>query len=156
MTLIHIRTMKAEDRHSVIALLQDSEPWTRLAYTRADWEQYFCPLPQGRESFVTEQDGHITGIAVLRQKFLLGDYLELLGIAKNARRAGTGKALLAHIESLVFARTTNLFACVSDFNQPARNFYARQGYQEIGPLPHLIIKGSAEILLRKSTGPARS
>jgi ribosomal protein S18 acetylase RimI-like enzyme len=44
---------------------------------------------------------------------------------------------------------------VSDFNTQARAFYQKLGYQEIGPLPNLLIPGSAEILLRKTTGPAR-
>jgi len=56
---------------------------------------------------------------------------------------------------LVFARATNLFACVSDFNTEARRFYGKNGYQEIGPIPNFLIPGSAEILMRKTTGPAR-
>ena len=150
-----VRTMIVEDRDAVMALLMDSEPWARLGYARSDWEQYFSPLPQGREAFVMEQDGQVAGIAVVRQKFLLGDYLELFGVAKQARRTGLGKMLLAHVESLVFARAMNLFACVSDFNQSARKFYARQGYQEIGSIPDLIVAGSAEVLLRKTVGPAK-
>jgi ribosomal protein S18 acetylase RimI-like enzyme len=63
--------------------------------------------------------------------------------------------LLAHVEASVFARAKNLFACVSDFNDQARHFYKKQGYQEIGPMPNFLIPGSAEILLRKTSGPAR-
>jgi hypothetical protein len=63
--------------------------------------------------------------------------------------------LLAHVEAVVFARGKNLFACVSDFNDQGRKFYAKLGYQEIGPMPNLLIPGSAEILLRKTSGPAR-
>jgi ribosomal protein S18 acetylase RimI-like enzyme len=112
-------------------------------------------MPQGRDSYVIELDGRVAGIAVIKQKFLLGDYLELLGIAPWARGNGLGKRLLRRIESIVFARTNNLFACVSDFNAPAREFYKKLGYQEIGPMPNLLIPGSAEVLLRKTAGPAR-
>lgn len=148
--------MKPDDREAVIAMLVDSEPWIRLGYTRADWDRYFSPLPQGREAFVTEQDGIVTGVAVLRRHFLMGDYLELFGIAKTCRRTGTGKALLAHVEAMTFSRSKNLFACVSDFNQPARAFYKKQGYREVGPIQNLLVQGSAEILVQKSTGPARN
>jgi ribosomal protein S18 acetylase RimI-like enzyme len=86
----------------------------------------------------------------------LGDYLELLGIAVAARGKGLGGKLLGQIESIVFARTKNLFACVSDFNQSARAFYKKQGYQEIGPMPNFLIPGSAEVLLRKTAGPAKA
>ena len=149
--------MRPDDRDTVIQLLADSDPWKTLGYDHKDWSRIFCPVPQGRESFVAEGKGQvITGIAIVRQKFLLGDYLELLGVAGSARHQGTGAQLLAYVEALVFARTKNLFACVSDFNSGAREFYRKQGFQEIGPMPNFLIPGSAEILLRKTAGPART
>ena len=155
MTTSDIRTMVPDDRKSVIQLLSASEPWNRLGYGADDWSRIFCPLPQGRDSYVAEFEGQVAGVAIVKQKFLLGDYLELLGVAIWARQRGTGSQLLQHIETLVFQRTRNLFACVSDFNEPARAFYKKQGYQEIGPMPNFLIPGSAEILLRKTAGPAR-
>src|SRR5207249_12185434 len=76
-------------------------------------------------------------------------------LAPWAQGKGLGGTLLAYLEVVVFARAKNLFACVSDFNQGARRFYERHGYRELGPVPNLLLPGSAEILLRKSTGPAR-
>ncbi len=150
-----VRPMTMEDRVAVMDLLTDSDPWKRLAYRAHDWDSYFTPLPQGRDSYVVVQNGRVAGIAVVRQKFLLGDYIELLAVADWVRGKGLGRQLLAHVEAAVFARTKNLFACVSDFNDQARHFYNKQGYQEIGPMPNLLIPGSAEILLRKTIGPAR-
>ena len=155
MTHAIIRLMTANDRAAVVELLADTNPWKRLGYQAKDWDCYFRPLPQGRDSFVVEQDGRVAGIAVVRQKFLLGDYLELLGVADWARGKGLGGQLLTHVEEAVFARVKNLFACVSDFNDQGRKFYKKQGYQEIGPMPDFLIPGSAEILLRKASGPAR-
>lgn len=150
-----IRAMQAEDRAAIVQLLGESDPWRTLGYTIADWNRIFCPLPQGRDSYVAELDGRVAGVALVKQKFLLGDYLELLGVAEWARQKGIGSLLLKHVEHLVFERTKNLFACVSDFNQSARDFYEKQGYQEIGPMPNFLIPGSAEILLRKTAGPTR-
>ena len=150
-----IRAMQAEDRAEIVQLLGESDPWKTLGYTIADWNRIFCPLPQGRDSYVAELDGRVAGVALVKQKFLLGDYLELLGVATWTRKTGVGAALLAHAEQLVFARTKNLFACVSDFNGPARAFYKTHGFQEIGPMPDFLIPGSAEMLLRKTAGPAR-
>jgi ribosomal protein S18 acetylase RimI-like enzyme len=155
MTDLILRLMTVEDRAAVIELLADSDPWKRLGYQAKDWDNYFTPLPQGRDSYVVDQNGSVAGIAVVRQKFLLGDYLELLGVAGWARGKGLGGRLLIHVEAAVFARAKNLFACVSDFNDQARDFYKKHGYQEIGPMPNFLIPGSAEILLRKSVGPAR-
>ncbi len=150
-----IRAMQPGDREAVVQLLAESDPWKSLGYTVEDWGRIFCPIPQGRDSFVSVVDGTVAAVAIVRQKFLLGDYLELLGVADRVRGKGVGKELLAHIESQVFSRTKNLFACVSDFNSGARAFYKKQGYQEIGPMPNFLIPGSAEILLRKTAGPAR-
>lgn len=155
MSLPRIRPMQAEDCEAVVQLLADSDPWKTLGYTGADWNRIFCPLPLGREAVVALVDGKVAGIALIREKFLLGDYLELLGVAPWTRNAGIGAALLAHVEHTVFARTRNLFACVSDFNASARAFYKKQGFQEIGPMPDFLIPGSAELLLRKTAGPAR-
>ena len=150
-----VRPMTVEDRAAVIELLAGSDPWKRLGYQAGDWDIYFTPLPQGRDSYVVDQNGNVAGIAIVRQKFLLGDYLELLAVADWARGKGLGGKLLGHIEPIVFGRATNLFACVSDFNAQARAFYKKHGYQEIGPMPNFLIPGSAEILLRKTAGPAR-
>lgn len=150
-----VRPMTAEDQSEVIELLAFSDPWKRLDYQANDWNSYFAPFPEGRDSYVVEQNGRVAGIAVVRQKFLLGDYIELLGVADWARGKGLGGLLLAYVEASVFSRAKNLFACVSDFNDQARHFYRKQGYREIGPIPNLLIPGSAEILLRKTSGPAR-
>ncbi|MER3425206.1 MAG: hypothetical protein C4293_20260 [Nitrospiraceae bacterium] len=137
-------------------MLAGSDPWKTLGYTALNWEQLFNPLPQGRDGYVIEDNGVVAGIALIRQKFLFGDYLELLAIAPSSQGKGLGLELLTYLEGLVFARTKNLFVCVSDFNAGARRFYARNGYQEIGPMPNFLIPGTAEILLRKTAGPARS
>ncbi|MEY4704551.1 MAG: hypothetical protein RL042_747, partial [Nitrospirota bacterium] len=143
-----VRPMMEQDRTAIMALLAGSDPWKRLGYQAKDWDSYFTPLPKERESYVVEQGGRVAGIAVVRQKFLLGDYLELLAVADWARGKGLGARLLSHVETTVFARAKNLFACVSDFNEQGRQFYKKQGYQEIGPMPNFLIPGSAEILLR--------
>lgn len=150
-----IRSYESTDRNAVVAMLTASDPWTTLGYTDADWKKLFDPLPAGREGYVIESGGAVAGFALLRQKFLMGDYLELLVIAPSVRGKGLGRLLLAHLEGLVFARANNLFACVSDFNKEARAFYTKNGYQELGPMPNFLIPGSSEILLRKTSGPAR-
>jgi GNAT superfamily N-acetyltransferase len=150
-----IRPYRPEDRTAVIAMLAGSDPWKTLGYTDADWEALFDALPAGREGFVIEAGGAVAGFALLRPQFLMGDYLELLVIAPSVRGNGLGSALLKHVERVVFARRGNLFVCVSDFNTTARQFYQTHGYQEIGPMPDFLIPGSAEILLRKTTGPRR-
>lgn len=156
MTDALIRNMHSDDRDTIVQLLGESDPWKTLGYTMSDWNRIFCPTPQGRDCYVAELDGQVAGVAIVKQRFLLGDYLELLAVAESVRQNGIGGRLLKHIEQLVFERTRNLFACVSDFNKSARAFYKKHGYQEIGPMPNFLIPNSAEILLRKTAGPARA
>ena len=151
-----IRSYKPDDFAAVVRMLGDLDPWKRLNYNASDRERLFEMPLQGREAFVIEAGGSVVGVGVLRQRFLFGDYLEIFAIASSAQGRGYGRALLAHVEGVVFRRAKNLFVCVSDFNHQARRFYARNGYTEIGPILHLLIPGSSEILLRKTIGPARS
>lgn len=151
-----IRAYRPDDHEAVIYMLADSDPWKRLGYTAVQWERLFSPLPPGREGYIIEQDGTVAGLALLRRQFLFGDYLELLAIAPRAQRNKLGRTLLNHLERIVFAQSNNLFACVSDFNTSARQFYERNGYVEVGPLPDLLMPGASEILLRKTIGPAKS
>jgi [ribosomal protein S18]-alanine N-acetyltransferase len=151
-----IRAYRSDDGAMVIRMLADSDPWKRLGYTAKHWERLFTPLPPGREGYVIEQNGMVAGLALLRRQFLFGDYLELLAIAPSTQRQGLGRALLNHLERVVFTRSTNLFVCVSDFNTSAREFYERNGYREVGPLPDLLMPGTSELLLRKTSGPAKS
>ena len=149
-----IRPFAAEDRPAVIALL-DSDPWRRLGYGATDWNRLLATPLQGREGLVLVADGAVSGLALVRRNFLAGDYLELFAVAAAVRGRGLGAAFLAHLESMVFARARNFFVCVSDFNDGARRFYASHGYAHVGTLPDLLVRGSAELLLRKSVGPVR-
>jgi len=151
-----IRPYKPDDFDSVVRMLGDLDPWRPLGYTRSDWERFFEMPLQGREAFVIEIDGRVTGVGVLRQRFLFGDYLELLAVAVSAQGRGHGGALLGYLEEVVFRRSKNLFVCVSDFNHQGRRFYERHGYKEIGPILHLLVPGSSEILMRKTSGPAKT
>jgi ribosomal protein S18 acetylase RimI-like enzyme len=136
-------------------MLSVSEPWIQLGYRQGDWRARFARKSRGEEGHVLLHRRRIAGFALVRQAFLLGDYLELMVVAPEARARGFGGQLLAHVERLTFARARNLFVCVSTFNRGARRFYARAGYREVGRIPALLISGRTEILLRKTTGPAR-
>ncbi len=44
---------------------------------------------------------------------------------------------------------SNLWTTVSDFNESARAFYARLGFQEVSELPGLVSDDASEFLLRR-------
>jgi len=150
-----VRPFVAADCEAVIAIL-DSDPWRRLGYGRDDWLRLLATPLVDREAWVAMIGDAVSGLAVVRPRFLAGDYLELFAVAEVARGKRCGATLLAHVESVTFARGRNLFVCVSDFNEGAQRFYARQGYDHVGTLPDLLVAGSAELLLRKTVGPVRA
>lgn len=140
----------------LVALLASSEPWLTLGYGTADWRRLLGGPLASRDAWVIDDGGRARGVALVRRGFLAGDYLELLAVDASTRSRGLGARLLAHCEAEVFARARNFYVCVSDFNADARRFYRRHGYVQVGRLDDLLITGSAEILLRKTTGPARA
>jgi ribosomal-protein-alanine N-acetyltransferase len=153
-----VRNLAARDRAAALELLCGSDPWRRLGYERADWERILALPLRGREGHVVTVDSpaRFAGIALVRPGFLAGDYLEVLAITSQERGRRLGAVLIEHVERVAFARAKNVFVCVSDFNTRARRFYERQGYAEVGKLPDLLVPGSAELLLRKTTGSVRS
>jgi len=150
-----IRELAPHDRPVLTQILVESEPWLALGYEAKDWEHLFSSIPVAREGYVIESNGAASGIAVIRPRVFLGDYLELLAVAPDKRGQGMGAALLTFVENVAFARAKNLFVCVSDFNDGARRFYERHGYQLIGPIQNLVVAGRSELLMRKTIGPVR-
>jgi ribosomal protein S18 acetylase RimI-like enzyme len=150
-----VRAFSAGDETEVVRMLSTSDPWIRLGYDAPHWVRTLAGLGGGRSGLVVEEQGAVVAFAILREKFLVGEYVEIFVVAESARRRGHGERLLSHIETLVFQRAKNLFICVSDFNEGARRFYARCGYTEVGSIPGLLVAGSAEILLRKTIGPVK-
>lgn len=140
---------------ALVALLASSEPWLTLGYDAAVWRRLLRGPLANRDAWVIAEAGRARGIAIVRHGFLAGDYLELLAVDASARGDGLGTRLLEHCETDVFARARNFFVCVSDFNHGARRFYRRHGYVQVGRLDALLIPGSAELLLRKTSGPMR-
>src|SRR5215831_14592317 len=142
-----IRPFRAEDGASILSWIAESDPWRTLGTSQEAWRQRLDSLAADRavDADVVEDDRGAAGIAIVRRGFLYGDYLQAIGIAPWARGRGLGTALLAHIETRGFSRGKNFYLCVSDFNEGARRFYRRLGYEEVGTLANLIIAGRGEV-----------
>jgi ribosomal-protein-alanine N-acetyltransferase len=141
----------AEDLETCAALMAGSDPWLRLGVDLPSCRRILAQ-PE-RESWAAWQHHKLVGFAVLNFKGPFVGYLQLLGVAPQVRSQGIGAALLAHAERCIFARTANVFICVSSFNAAAQRFYARQGYAVCGRLTDYLVAGHDELLLRKTRGP---
>jgi GNAT superfamily N-acetyltransferase len=141
------RLRAAEDAHSLAAMLVRLDPWRTLGYTADGLARYFGRDDPGLHRYRIVADGDTVGVVCVRHPWLRGAYIELIGLGLSGRGRGLGGDIVAWIENET--RAPNLWALVSSFNEPARRFYARQGFVEIAPLADLVAEGYQEILLRK-------
>ncbi len=103
-------------------------------------------LARGDGLLLAVEAGRPAGLAwFLRQgTFGLGGYLKLMAVLPGAQARGTGAALLAAFEAEVAAVSRHAFLLCSDFNEGARRFYQRHGWQRVGALPGLVLPEVAE------------
>lgn len=129
--------------------LMSTSPWSELEYGEAELAAVAAGSADANVLVALEGD-RVVGFTVSAPGFLIGEYLRVIAVDPGHRRAGIGRMLLAELEARAFRRVPNVYLCVSDFNAPARAFYASLGYEEIGPLRDLVVPGKAEVLMRKT------
>ena len=137
------------DAAAIAAMLVALEPWRTLGYRGEVLTRYLMRGDPALHRFRILAADALLGILCVRYPWLRGPYIELVGIAPQARNSGLGSAILAWIEAQVRGQAGNLWACVSESNEAGRRFYAGRGFREVAPIDDLVTHGHAEILLRK-------
>jgi GNAT superfamily N-acetyltransferase len=134
---LSIRPAVPADLPLIAALIRDLAEYERLAHeVRFDeavlGEHLFGERPMA-EVVIGEADGAAQGFALFFHNFSTfegkpGIYLEDLFVRPEARGAGLGKALLAHLAGLAVERGyARLEWSVLDWNEPAIGFYRSLG-----------------------------
>jgi diamine N-acetyltransferase len=131
------------------AMLAGMDPWKRGGRTAALMADRFSRNDPSAYRFAICVDLEPVGAVMIRYPFMRGPYLETLGLAETARGRGIGDAVIDWMAREVQGQAANMWLCVSDWNGPARRFYARMGFEEIGPIPDLAVAGVDEIFMRK-------
>jgi ribosomal protein S18 acetylase RimI-like enzyme len=80
-------------------------------------------------------------------------YIKSICVSPRWRNRGIGSRLMSFAEGRIFGEAPNVFICVSSFNEGARRFYERLGYEVVGELKNYIVSGHSEILMRKTIAP---
>jgi GNAT superfamily N-acetyltransferase len=136
-------------------LLACRDPWARLGIDADTIARQFVPGSPAAYPFAIRSGGCVVGGVLVRHPWLLGPYLNLVGIHPSARRKGIGAAVLGWLEGEAQrAGTRNIWLCVSAFNADAQHFYRRHGYREVATLDDLVVPGEDEVLMRKRLEPA--
>jgi ribosomal protein S18 acetylase RimI-like enzyme len=142
-------SLAAQDAAALAGTLARMEPWLTLGYGAPALRQSLTNPHPDLTRHLARRAGRILGLAVVRQPWLRGAYIELFAVLPDAQGQGVGAALLGHLEAAYRGRSANLWLLVSAFNGGARRFYGRHGFREIGTIADLVVPGQDEILMRK-------
>lgn len=132
-------------------MMTQTDPWATL---KMDVQQCLNAF-QGpcKDIFAADVRDHLVGFVIIQTSGTFRGYIQTLCVAEDFRGQGVGRKLLEFAEENIKTYSSNLFICVSDFNESALKLYLNFGFEKIGLLPDLVKKGFTEILLRKSFGP---
>ena len=148
------RLRSPKDKSAAASLMAASDPWLALGLGRAHCLRTLAaPF---RETYMVKEGGAIAGLVTVTMYGTFKGYIQSLFVAPGFRGRGTGEALMVYAEKKIFARSPNVFLCVSSFNKGAIRFYRRLGYRKAGLIKDFFEKGSDEMLMRKTVGPLRS
>jgi GNAT superfamily N-acetyltransferase len=93
---------------------------------------------------------HVRRVAIIREPFLAGPYMQLLAVTAPHRGRGVGTTVLSLMQDeAVSVGARNLWICTSDFNSGAERLYRRFGFEHVAVLDALMMPGIGEVLMRK-------
>jgi len=148
---LSIRRLESLEQVETCArMMTESEPWITLG--RGYDESLTILTDSSREVYLVVDGEEIVGFVVLEMMGAFTGYVKSIYVSPSYRGGGVGARLMSFIEERVFRERPNVFLCVSDFNDGARRFYERLGYEAVGELKDYIVRGHSEILLRKTVG----
>jgi ribosomal protein S18 acetylase RimI-like enzyme len=151
--LVVIRRLADDGEARVCAeIMATSDPWLTLGRTR---EQALRILSdrEVQEIYVAVHEDSVVGFVILVLKGAFIGYIRTVAVHADWRSRGLGRRLVWFAEERSFRDSPNVFLCVSSFNPRARALYERLGYEAVGELRDYIIRGSAELIMRKTLGP---
>lgn len=152
---ITIRPLRgAEEAATCARLMTESEPWHTLGRDYATSLRIVSdPV---KEVYVAARGAEIVevvGFLILNMTGAFVGYIQTICVAPSGRGQGLGTRLVEFAEGRIFRESPNVFMTVSSFNTGAQRLYERLGYQRVGELSDYLVRGHAEILLRKTLGP---
>lgn len=137
---IHLRDAVPADVPVILSLIRALAVYERepdaVKATEAMLHEHLFGARRYAECVIGEVEGEAQGFALFFHNFSTwrgrpGLYLEDLFVRPEARRAGLGRALLAHLAHLAVERgCARMEWAVLDWNEPAHRFY-----ESIGAVP---------------------
>jgi ribosomal protein S18 acetylase RimI-like enzyme len=149
------RDGKKQDIPVIATIISTTEAWTCFGI---DYDIAMGLFEKMEDLiYIAEKDGEIVGFVTLRVNGVgnIGAYLRMIAVAEKFRGQGIGKQIINYIEEIAYIHTPNVFLICSVENQDAQRFYEKNGFEKIGVMKDLVIKGHDEIWYRKNFGTVR-
>jgi len=145
---LQILSATNQERDWAAELFSSSEPWKTLGITYENLKAT-CHDPEYLV-YVAHIEDEPCGVIILDPHGVAGaPYIKSVLVQENYRNIGIGAGMIVFAESFFKQKSPHIFLCVSSFNQKARSFYERLGYNAIGELKDHIKQGESEILMYK-------
>jgi ribosomal protein S18 acetylase RimI-like enzyme len=129
----------------LVAILNLDER-ARVTRSRREWIRRAV---RDRALFVLVSSGEVKAYAVLRRSFFERPFVEMLYVARTARRHGFGSALLLHLEE----NKEEIWTSTNRSNTPMRRLLAKHGFVRRGRVIGLD-SGDAEMFYSKGKKPS--
>ena len=127
------------------------DPWKHLKISSKALAKGISKSGQMKTAWVVKKNDDCIGIVTIKPDWLLGPYLNLVGLLPEDQGLSIGTQILDWMQrEAQISNARNLYLCVSDFNHRAQKLYRSFGFIEVGKLDALICNEHAEILMRKS------
>lgn len=124
-------------------------PWSEIALGEQSLLHHMTNTDPALNRFGVALGREIVGAVSIRNPWLKGPYLELLGLLPLVHRQGFGRLIMEWFEREAGEKARNLWLLCSDFNEPAFEFYKAIGFTEETRIKSLYAEGFTDILLRK-------
>lgn len=128
-------------------MMAATDPWITLGMDKTRCLTAFdgpC-----KEVYSLWYDGQLAGFVVLQLCGTFRGYIQTLLVAEAFRGRGLAVELLNFCEAHIRQISSNMFLCVSSFNQRARAIYQTFGFREVGVLTDFLKEGFDEVLMWK-------
>jgi N-acetylglutamate synthase-like GNAT family acetyltransferase len=131
---IHVRGSRPDDSNAMLAIINDAAQAYRGVIPADRWHDPYMPgeelaseIAAGVEFWIAEDEGAVVGVMGIQDK---GDValVRHAYVSPARQRGGVGKALLAHLRTLV--RKPVLIGTWADANW-AIDFYRRNGFEVV-------------------------
>ena len=147
--LVRLVPMSASLAEAIGPGLAAIEPWARVGYVPERMTGFLAATETGAQRYAVLVGDEPAGTVVIRDPWLHGPYLHLIGLLPPFHGLGIGSRALDWMDAEVRGRYRNLWLCVSEFNDNARRLYERNGFVLAGRLDSLVFDGLTELLMRK-------